>query len=307
MIFSILCLSGGTFLDIFTLLRNKSKKNERILKEITKIVDNQAVREFWQHDYKSYGKNDLGPPINKLSKLLVSGTIFLMLSQPENRFDFKKIMDEGKILLIDLSSVGKATRQVLGCFILSILHLNALSRRNTPIEDRKQFHIYCDEAYNFLTDSVEDLIAETRKYSVSLNIAHQYLSQFSKKKMDALSTVSASVIFRVDKRDADYLAKDLQGKVKPDDLLALQDAEAFARIGTDVVKIETRPPLVVPENHFRNRIIEESRKQFYRPAPEVRKWLRSRGDRWNLPFTSLTNSHQDGQTGRPEEFIYDEF
>jgi len=294
-------------LDIFTLLRNKSKKNERILQEIMKIVDNEAVREFWQHDYKSYGKNDLSPPINKLSKLLVSGTVSLMLSQPENRFDFRNIMDEGKILLIDLSKVGKATRQVLGCFILSILHLNALSRRDTPIEKRKQFHIYCDEAYNFLTDSIEDLIVETRKYAVSLNLAHQYLSQFSKKKMDALSTVSASVIFRVDKRDADYLAKDLQGKVKPDDLLSLRDAEAFARIGTDVVKIETRPPLIIPENHFRDRIIEESHKQFYRPAPEVRKWIKSRGNRWNLPFTSLTNSQPEGQTGRPEEFIYDEF
>ncbi len=307
MIFSLLHIFGGTFLDIYNLLRNKSKKNEPLIKEILKHVDNQPVREFWQHEYKSYGKNDLNPPINKLSKLLVSGTVSLMLSQPENRFNFRKIMDEGMILLIDLSNIGKSTRQVLGCFILSILHLNALSRRGTPIDDRKQFHIYCDEAYNFLTDSVEDLIVETRKYRVSLNLAHQYLSQFSKKQMDALSTVSASIIFRVDKRDADYLAKDLQGKVKPVDLLSLRDAEAFARIGTEVVKIKTRPPLTIPENHFRSQIIEESRRQYYRPAHEARKWIRSRGDRWGLSFTPLTTSRTEGQNGSPEELIYDEF
>jgi len=139
----------------------------------------------------------------------VTGTPSLMLSQPENRFNFREIIDTGKILLIDLSNMGISVRQVLGSFILSILHLNALGRRNTPIDQRKQFHIYCDEAHNFLTDSVENLIAEARKYRVSLNLAHQYLSQFNKQIGDALSTVGTSIVYKVDKRDAGYLAKRL--------------------------------------------------------------------------------------------------
>jgi len=308
MIFGLLHLPGGTFLDISNLLRNKSKTNEVLIRQILKVVENQTARQFWEHDYRGYGKNDLSPPINKLSKLLISGPISLMLSQPENRFNFRKIMDQGGILLVNLSNMGVTVRQVLGCFILSNLHLSALSRSDLPIDDRKQFHIHCDEAHNFLTDSLENLIAETRKYRVSLAIAHQYLSQFnSKKKRDALSTAASSIIFKVDKRDADYLAKDLQGKVKAEGLVSLGVGEAFARIGTDIVKIETRPPLKIPGAHFRDRIIEDSRRKYCKPTHEVRKWIRHAGNRWLEPYAPLNPTNAEWSETDNEDFGYDEF
>ncbi len=307
MIFALLHLVGGTFLDISDLLRNKSKKNKTLVEEILKVIDNQTALQFWLHDYEGYGKNDLGPPINKLSKLLVSGTPSLMLSQPENRFNFRQIMDEGKILLIDLSNMGINVRQVLGCFMLSIFHLNALSRRDIPIDERKQFHIYCDEAQNFLTDSIETIIAETRKYRVSLNLANQYLSQLQVTIRDALSTVGTAIIYRVDKRDADYLAKDLQGKIKPADLVSLGIGEAFARVGTEIVRIKTRLPLEAPSLSFRNRIIEESHRKYYKPAHEVREWIRHRGDRWRSPTSLPTTGDIKKTNGKIKEFIYDEF
>jgi hypothetical protein len=308
MIFGLLHLPGGTFLDISNLLRNKSKTNEELIRQMLKVVENQTARQFWEHDYRGYGKNDLSPPINKLSKLLISGPISLMLSQPENRFNFRKIMDQGGILLVNLSNMGVTVRQVLGCFILSNLHLSALSRSDIPIDDRKQFHIHCDEAHNFLTDSLENLIAETRKYRVSLAIAHQYLSQFnSKKKRDALSTAASSIIFKVDKRDADYLAKDLQGKVKAEDLVSLGIGEAFARIGTDIVKIKTRPPLEIPDIHFRDRIIENSRRKYCRPTHEVKKWIRQAGNKWLEPYAPLNPTNAESSGTDNEDFGYDEF
>ena len=308
MIFGLLHLPGGTFLDISNLLHNKSQPNEIVVREILKVIDNQTARQFWEQDYKGYGKNELSPPINKLSKLLISGSVSLMLSQPENRFNFRKIMDQGNILLINLSNMGVTVRQVLGCFILSNLHLSALSRSDIPIDERKQFHIYCDEAHNFVTDSVENLIAETRKYKVSLSLAHQYLSQFnSKKKRDALSTVGSSIIFKVDKRDADYLAKDLQGKVKAEDLVSLGVGEAFVRIGTDVVKIKTRGPLGIPDTHFRDKIIENSRKKYCKPAHEVKKWIRHSGNKWLEPYAPLNPATSESSETDNEDFGYDEF
>ena len=308
MVFGLLHLPGGTFLDISNLLHNKSQPNDILVREILKVIDNQTARQFWEHDYRGYGKNDLSPPINKLSKLLISGPISLMLSQPENRFNFRKIMDQGNILLINLSNMGVTVRQVLGCFILSNLHLSALSRSDIPIDDRKQFHIYCDEAHNFLTDSLENLIAETRKYRVSLSIAHQYQSQFnSKKKRDALSTVGSSIIFKVDKRDADYLAKDLQGKVKAEDLVSLGVGEAFARIGTDIVKIKTRPPLEIPATHFRKKIIETSRKKYCNPAHEVRKWIRHASNKWLEPYAPLNPATSESSETDNQDLGYDEF
>jgi hypothetical protein len=306
-IFSLIHLPKSTFLDISNLLRNKSEEGKILRLKILEVVDNESARQFWLHDYERYGKDDLGPPKNKLSKLLVSGTVSLMLSQPENRFNFRKIMDEGMILLVNLSTIGSMVRGILGCFILSMLHLTALSRSAIPREERKQFHIHCDEAHRFMTDTLEDLIAETRKYGVSLSLAHQYMSQFGQRKTDAFSSVGSTIIFNVDSRDARHLTKDLQGLVDVDDLISLEVGEAIARIGTDIVRLKTRPPLPVPTSHFRDRIIEESRKRYCKPAHEVRKWIRHRSGRWCDAFTPLTTESPKGSNGRVEELVYDEF
>ena len=306
MIYSLCHLEKGTFLDISNLLRNKSEESRILRREIIKVIDNEVVRQFWLHDYENYRKDDLGPPRNKLSKLLVSNSISLMLSQPDSLFNFREIMDNGMILLVDLSSIGSKVRGILGCFILSLLHLTALSRSSIPIQDRKQFHIHCDEAHRFMTDSLEDLIAETRKYGVSLSLAHQYMSQFGKRKTDAFSSVGSTIIFNVDSRDANYLTKDLQKKVKVEDLVSLQVGETIARIGTEIVRFKTNPPLPIPGKNFRKQIIEDSHRRYYRSATEIQKWIRHRNDRWGKPFLPLTTPHQRPD-GSIKEFAYDEF
>jgi DNA helicase HerA-like ATPase len=230
-----------------------------------------------------------------------------MLSQPENRLNLREFMDEGSVLLIDLACLDSKVKQVLGCFILSLLHLNAISRSDTGAHLRKQFFIHCDEAHQFLTDAIENLIAETRKFGVSLTLVHQYLSQFSKKKIDALSTVGSAIIFSVDNRDAHYLAKDLLGKLAPDKLVALQKYEAVARIDTEVVKFVARPPQTAPKVHYKEQIIEQSRNRYCRSASEIRKWIRRRDDRWCKPFSPLTWGGLDTTCGDRKELKYDEF
>jgi len=305
MIFSLIHLPKSTFLDLSNLLRNKSQESKNMTREILAAVDNESVRQFWIEDYDRYGKDDLGPPRNKLSKLLVSGTVSLMLSQPESLISFRQIMDGGMILLVDLSGIGSMVREILGCFILSLIHLAALSRSSLPLDRRKQFHVHCDEAHRFMTDSLEDLIAETRKYKVSLSLAHQYMSQFGKRKTDAFSSVGTTVIFNLDTRDAQYLAKDLRKLVDGDDIVGLEAYQAIARIGTDIVRIRTRPPSEVPQRHFRDRIIDESHKKYYRSAPEVRKWIERGADRWHSPHTSASSVPEGGR--EEDAFVYDEF
>ncbi len=307
LVFAILHLPQGTFLDISNLLRNKSKESKKMRQEILEVLENETARQFWLHDYEGYSKSELSPPINKLSKLLLSDTVSLMLSQPENRFNFRKIMDEGKILLINLSNMDTNVKQVLGSFILSLLHLNALSRSNLLDENRKQFHIHCDEAHQFMTDTFENLISETRKYGVSLSLAHQYLSQFGKKKTDALSTVGASIIFNVDKRDAEYLLKDLRGKVKVEELVSMEQGEAIARIGSDIVRIKTRKPLSIPSKNFKDRIIDESRNKYCKPVCEIQRWLKGRSDRLSYPVVRVNHVCEYTSTSGDEEFFYDEF
>ena len=158
-----------------------------------------------------------------------------------------------------------------------------------------------------MTDSLEDLIAETRKYNVSLSLAHQYMSQFGKRKIDAFSSVGSTVIFNVDSRDAAYLIKDLQKKATVEDLVSLEVGEAIARIGTDIVRFKTTPPLPIHETNFRYEIIELSRQRYYRPTSAVRKWIRRRNDRWAKPYTNLSPHIIDDKSGAIEEFKYDEF
>jgi len=178
-------------------------------------------------------------------------------------------MDDGMIFIADLSKLGTEVREILGGFMVAVMHISALSRSDTPVDKRRPFQIHLDEAHRFTTDSLEDIIAETRKYGVGMTLAHQYLRQFGTQKTDALGSVGTIIVFNVDTRDAASLAKDFKDLVKPDDIINLEVWQAIIRCGTDIAKFMTLPPLKIPEKNFKDRIIANSRKNYYMPAPEI--------------------------------------
>lgn len=282
-------LPNTTLLDAYNLLQKNSVESTNLKKEIQKCIANESARGFWKYDFENYSKKDLGPPKHKLSKLLASSeTVSLMLSQPEQRINFRRIMDDGMILLVDLSTIGSELRNILGGFMISLFHLAALGRSNIPKNERKPFHIYCDEAHRFVTDSLEDLIAETRKFNVCLTLANQYLSQFGQTKVDAISNVGSTIVFNVDTKDARHLVKDFRDKAKVEDIIALDVGDAIVRVGTEVVRIKTPIMKDVPIRHYRDQIIKESRRLYYKPVYEVRKIVKSRSNRWNKEFEPLS-------------------
>jgi len=300
---AVMHLPAGCLFDVSNLLRKSSQESKTLRRQILQLTDNEAARLFWREDFEGYSKSDLSPPQHKLSKLLGSGPVSLMLSQPDSAFRLRDIMDNGQILLVNLSTVGSSTREILGCFMLSLLHLTALSRSSADDTDRRPFHIHCDEAHRFLTDALEDLIAETRKFDVSLTLAHQYMSQFGTCKTDALSSVGSTIIFNIDTMDAQHLRKDLLGKVDTDDLIGLRLGEAIVRIDTEVALVRTPAPLEIPVDNCRDRIIAASRKRYYKPSDEVRQMIRHRGDRTFEPMALSICDSGD----QMEEFVYDEF
>ncbi len=285
---AVLHLPEGSLLDASDLLRKKSEESRELRDQLRELIDNEVSSQFWRDDFHGYQRADLTPPQHKLSKLLTSDTVGPMLSQGHSSFSFRDVMDSGKILLVDLSNVGSEVRDVLGCFVLSLLHLTALGRGSGPDDNHRPYHICCDEAHRFLTDAMEDLIAETRKYGVSLTLAHQYMSQFNTRKTDALSGVGSTIIFKVDRKDAQHLKKDLQGKVDLDDLSTLEVGQAIARIGNHIVRVRTNLPLDIPEHHCRDRIIARSRELYYKPIDEVRRAIRARRHRWEATSSGFT-------------------
>jgi hypothetical protein len=310
--FALLHLPHTSLLDVSNLLRQKSEESKRLRVQLLRVLENEVARQFWREDFDRYSSADLFPPQHKLSKLLAGETAALMLSQSDSSFSLRDVMDSGKILLVNLANMGSEVLEILGCFMLSLLHITALGRGMSPAESHRPFHIYCDEAHRFLTDAVEDLIAETRKFNVSLTLAHQFMSQFNTRQGDALSSVGSTIIFNVDTKDARHLVKDLQNKVELSDLITLDVGQAIARIGNHVVRVKTHHPLKVPQNHCADLIIKQSRARYCRPVLEVQRAVRARNGRWDQPITDSTQAQEvpdgssvPGSSGE-EGFEYDE-
>jgi hypothetical protein len=282
-------MPNPTLLDAMDLLRKDSKEGQRLRERVCEMTEEDAVRKFWREDFKGYRNEELMPPQNRLYKLLSSGTVAQMLSQPDNVINFQRIMDEGKVLLVDLSGSSSENRNLLGCFMLSQFYHTALSRSSIPEEARRPFFIYVDECHRFMSAILQNAIVELRKFKVGLCLAHQYVTQMNRPQADALSGVGTTIIFKVDTRDAQYLKKDLCDLVTVEDLITQERGHAIARIGNEIVRIKTLGPTEVPERNFRTRILDESHRRYCKPVAEVRAAIRRRGDRWNKPFSPLTS------------------
>jgi len=276
----LLHLDDSTLYDLLILFEHSSKQSreKRILTEkINSIVENAALKRFWDKDFGNYKRDDFTPPHHKLSKLLNSDeSVSLMLSQPYSYIDFQDIVSSNKIVLFDLSNIGPDTRKILGSYLISTLHNFTISKNNIEAEDRISFNIYCDEAHKFTPDTLEDMITDARKFGVNLTFAHQYLNQFNNSQRDALLSSGSTVIFNVDLMDARLLVNNLRGKVEVKDIAQLEIGEAIARIGTEIVKVETELPRIISLENHQNEIIKSSREKFYRPISEVKRLVNER-------------------------------
>lgn len=279
-IFGLLHLDNSTFYDLLILFEQshkKSKEKEHLTKLILNAVQNEVAKRFWEKDFNGYRRDDFAPTHHKLSKLLNSDeSISLMLTQSNNLIDFESIMDNEKIILLDLSNIGSDTRKILGGYLLSFIHNCSLARSKKSTSNRKPFNIYCDEAHIITSDTLEEMIIESRKFGVNLTLAHQYLSQFNNSQRDALLSVGTTIIFNVDLFDARFFTKDLQGKVDAKDISTLETGEAIARVGTEIIKMKTPPPMAIPQWNYQDKIISNSFENFYNKSELVRIKVKKR-------------------------------
>ena len=161
----------------------------------------------------------------------------------------------------------------LGSFMLSQLYTATLKRSAIKEKDRKPFFVYMDEAFRYMPADFEEALVISRKYNVGLHIFHQFVSQFDHVKNEALAGVGTNIIFQVGINDARILAPILQAKFTPEDIVDLKPYECIARIGSDVVKFNTNPPLRAVDTSVSGKIIQESYKKYYKPVAEVKASL----------------------------------
>ena len=217
--------------DIMRLFLDKAFRTE----VIARISDDQ-VRQFWTQEFPSMNYktafDGVAPIANKLGAFLAHPVVRRALTEPEEPLRFRKIMDDGQILIVNLAKgqLGGDIANVLGGMILSGFAHAAFSRHTIAEPDRRPFFLYVDEFHAFTTGALADMVSELRKYGLSLTLANQYLSQIQPEILDALlGNVGTLMSFRVSPNDAIDVARHLDGP-EVRDLIAMPNYQMFVRL-----------------------------------------------------------------------------
>jgi type IV secretory pathway TraG/TraD family ATPase VirD4 len=200
-------------------------------------VHNAQVRNFWLREFENYPARFraevIAPLQNKVGAFLADPLLNAIVTQPKSAFDLRRVMDEGRVLLVNLAKgkIGGDTAALLGALLVSRIGLTALSRADVPEPSRNDFFVYLDEFQSFTTLSLANMLSELRKYRVNLVLAHQYLSQLDLQVRDAiLGNVGTVVSFRLGLADAEVISKEFWPEFSAEDLVRLPNYNIYVKL-----------------------------------------------------------------------------
>ncbi|MDQ3064972.1 MAG: type IV secretion system DNA-binding domain-containing protein, partial [bacterium] len=274
-ILALLDYPNATMLDITRMLTEKQFRND-----VIKYIKDPVVRTFWTTEFASwndkFAAEAVAPVLNKVGAFVANPMIRNIVGQTKSTFNIRTHMDEGKILIVNLSRglVGEDNAAILGALMVTKIQLAAMSRANVPMDQRRPFYLYVDEFQNFATDSFAVILSEARKYGLNLTVANQYVSQMEPVVRDAVfGNVGSMVCFRVGADDGAFLSKYYAPQFEPTDIMQLHNRNFVA---TMTINGEKSPPfsgstLNHPPAHadFTEEIVNYSRQQFSLPRDEV--------------------------------------
>ncbi|MDO5451731.1 MAG: type IV secretion system DNA-binding domain-containing protein, partial [Candidatus Saccharibacteria bacterium] len=272
---------SATLLDISRLLTDKDFR-----KETLDYCQDVTVLQFWKHEFGQWNEKQvnesIAPVLNKVGAFTANPIIRNIIGQPKSSFDIRKIMDEGKILVVNLSKglIGEDNAAILGAFIVTKVQLAAMSRSDIPnVADRRPFYLYVDEFQNFATDSFAVILSEARKYGLNLTVANQYVAQMTDSVRDAVfGNVGTTISFRVSADDAPILAKQFEPTFDESDIIQLNNRHFVISmiINGEKVPAFSATTLSLPDTPKDNfdTIVAHSREYFARPRLEVEREIR---------------------------------
>ena len=254
-----------------------------------KVVDNitdPSVKTYWTQEFAGYTERFAAEAIpaiqNKIGQFTSNPLIRNIIGQPKSSFNFRSIMDEKKIVIINLSKgrVGEANARLLGSMLITKIYLAAMSRADesaVSLSKLPPFYLYVDEFQSFADKSFADILSEARKYKLNLTIAHQYIEQMDEEVREAVfGNVGTMIVFRVGAYDAEVLEKEFAPTFMVEDLVNLGLRQIYLKLMIDSVasapfSAVTLPPLVQTEPSHVPAIIESSRQIFARSRLDVEK------------------------------------
>ena len=284
-ILAILDYPGSTLLAVTRMLADKPFR-----KKVIEKIQDPVVKAFWVNEFAGYNdkfaSEAISPIQNKVGQFLSTSLIRNIVGQVKSTIDMRSVMDEGKILILNLSKgrIGEDNSALLGAMMITKLQLAAMSRVNIPEVERRDFYLYVDEFQNFATDSFADILSEARKYHLSLILAHQYIMQLPEKVANAVfGNVGTLVVFRVGATDATALVPEFTPVFTEEDIVNLPKYEFYLKLMIDGVastpfSAKGLPPLTKEEKTGNlEKVISVSRERYAKQKAIVEEKI----NRWH--------------------------
>lgn len=225
----------ATMHDVLHILSDRKFRTE-----IARGLKNETVRTFFLKEFErfsfGYRADGTAPIQNKVGAFLSDPLLNRLLTAPKRDLHIRQIMDEGRVLLVNLAKgrMGEDSSSLLGGLLVTTLGLAAFSRAEVPAHARRDFYVYVDEFQNFTTLAMANMFSELRKYRVGVTVAHQYLHQLEPDVRHAILGNAGTIIsFRVGSEDATYLAQEFQERFDEVDLLKLPNYHIYLKLMID--------------------------------------------------------------------------
>ena len=280
-ILALLDYPGSTMLGV-----NRMMSDKDFRKRIYPKIKDPIVKGFWLNEFEmwedKFRKEAVAAIQNKVGQFLSSSVTRHVIGQPKSTIDMREIMDNGKILIVNLSKgrIGEDTMRLLGGMIVTKLQLAAMGRVEIPESERKDFYMYVDEFQNFVTESFANILSEARKYRLCLIIGHQYINQLmfdgNAVVRDAVfGNVGTMILFRVGADDAEYFEKEFAPAFEANDIVNLAKYTAYIKLMIDGIAgdafsaVSLSPADVSDTAENEQKAVRVSRERYSRPRAEV--------------------------------------
>ena len=270
---------GSTLLGVNRMIADKDFR-----KKVVDNVTDPSVKAYWTDEFAKYTERfaaEAVPAIqNKIGQFTSNPLIRNIIGQPVSSFDFRRVMDDRKIFIANLSKgrIGEGNANLIGAMLITKLYLTAMSRANLSGPELRilpPFYLFVDEFQSFANESFANILSEARKYKLSLIIAHQYIEQMAEEVRAAVfGNVGTIVAFRVGPFDAEVLEKIFFPTFTQEDLVNLGFAQTYLTlmidgVGSPPFSALTLPPIPLLQDSPKNQIIEYSRNHYARPRGKV--------------------------------------
>lgn len=299
--------NGSSFIDIPQVFNDQSFTNEKL-----KYVTDRTVLDFWNKEMaqtSDANKSEvLGWFVSKFGAFLSNEMMRNIIGQTKSGFNMRDIMDNKKILLVNLSKgkTGELNSQLLGMIFVMKFQAAAMGRSNVPESEREDFALYVDEFQNFATDSFETILSEARKYRLNLVLANQFMTQLTDNIREAIiGNIGTVISGRIGITDAEILQKKFAPTFDAEDLTKLPNYQTIASVMINGVpsasfSMSLIPPMGNPNNQLRDALKKLSAAKYGRPRAQVEQEIFARlgaGDAAKkAKLEALKNSNQQGES-----------